>query len=180
MRLTLIYITACLVAALVPFLPMRTETQRSLAFPGWPTHFAGRVLQQLPLSVREQRFDTGFPGHVARFTDGQREIILRWVTQETRKLHPSTHCLQGAGYAIQPLPLWTDPVGSRWGCALAQRGTETLRVCERLATQLEPASAADQSAAAMPGWTDVSSWYWAAFLGKTNGPWWAITVAETW
>ena len=27
-------------------------------------------------------------------------------------------------------------------------------------------------------WTDVSQWYWEALLGRTQGPWWAITVAE--
>lgn len=27
-------------------------------------------------------------------------------------------------------------------------------------------------------WSDVSSWYWAALLGKTNGPWLATTVAS--
>ena len=23
-------------------------------------------------------------------------------------------------------------------------------------------------------WTDISTWYWAALLGKTHGPWWSI------
>jgi hypothetical protein len=27
-------------------------------------------------------------------------------------------------------------------------------------------------------WTDVSEWYWSALLGRAEGPWWAITVAE--
>jgi hypothetical protein len=26
-------------------------------------------------------------------------------------------------------------------------------------------------------WTDASSWYWAAILGRTRGPWLAVTVA---
>jgi hypothetical protein len=182
MRLPLVSIMACLVAALVPFLPVQTGPPRppALAFPGWPAHFAGRALHQVPLSAREQRFDTGFPGQVARFTDGQREIIVRWVTQETRKLHPSTDCLKGVGYTIQPLPLWTDPAGNRWGCALAQRGAETLRVCERIAAHLEPDIALPQGAEVRAGWADVSSWYWAAFFGQTHGPWWAVTVAEKW
>ena len=25
---------------------------------------------------------------------------------------------------------------------------------------------------------DVSAWYWAASLGRTRGPWWAVTVVE--
>ena len=28
------------------------------------------------------------------------------------------------------------------------------------------------------GWTDVSEWYWNAIGGKTEGPWWAVTVLE--
>jgi len=27
-------------------------------------------------------------------------------------------------------------------------------------------------------WTDVSAWYWSALLGSSEGPWWALTVAE--
>jgi hypothetical protein len=25
---------------------------------------------------------------------------------------------------------------------------------------------------------DASSWYWAALLGKSSGPWWAVTTIE--
>ncbi|MCI0665355.1 MAG: hypothetical protein L0220_30200 [Acidobacteria bacterium] len=27
-------------------------------------------------------------------------------------------------------------------------------------------------------WTDVSSWYWSAMLGRSCGPWWVVTIAE--
>jgi len=79
---------------------------------------------------------------------------------------------------MQPLPVWTDAVGSHWGCSLAQRGAEILRVCERIAPQIEPTETEAQRTQARAGWTDVSSWYWAAFFGQTHGPWWAVTVAE--
>jgi len=33
-------------------------------------------------------------------------------------------------------------------------------------------------AAGERSFTDVSSWYWAAVLGRSVGPWWAILIAE--
>ena len=27
-------------------------------------------------------------------------------------------------------------------------------------------------------WTDVSAWYWSALMGRSEGPWWAFTLAE--
>ncbi|MEW6730399.1 MAG: hypothetical protein AB1489_03570, partial [Acidobacteriota bacterium] len=53
----------------------------------------------------------------------------------------------------------------RWGAFKASGGKETLTVYERIY---------DQNG---NGWTDVSAWYWAAILGKTESPWWAITIA---
>jgi hypothetical protein len=44
----------------------------------------------------------------------------------------------------------------------------TLRVYERVYS----AVSADEN------WTDVSSWYWSALLGRSRGPWWVITTAE--
>lgn len=81
-------------------------------------------------------------------------------------LHPVVDCLKGFGYTVKPQPLFVDETGQRWGCVLAMRKDQTLRVHERIYD-----SAGQQ-------WTDVSSWYWAALLGKTTGPWWAVTVAE--
>jgi hypothetical protein len=52
------------------------------------------------------------------------------------------------------------------GCFDASRGGTRLRVCESIRD-----SAGGE-------WTDVSSWYWAALLGRSSGPWWATTVAE--
>ena len=46
-----------------------------VAFPGWPSTFEGRTLTPLPLNEMETKFATGFPGRIARFSDGEREII---------------------------------------------------------------------------------------------------------
>ncbi|HEX8495399.1 MAG TPA: hypothetical protein VF658_21480 [Pyrinomonadaceae bacterium] len=171
MRRTTLYITACLLTALIPLLPgqsgPRVGEASSAVFPGWPTHFEGRALTALPLTEREQRFGRDFPGRIARFTDGQREVIVRWVTEPTRKLHPASDCFKGIGYQVRPLPLHVDETGARWGSFNASRGNEKLRVRERIYTDAQGGS-----------WADVSAWYWAAFSEKSTGPWWALTIAE--
>lgn len=168
MRSTAFYLVACLLAALVPWLPIKSKPQGvgdEVAFPGWPTHFEGRVLTSLPLSKRELRFSGDFPGRIARFTDGRREIIIRWVTEATRKLHPASDCFEGVGYSVSPLPLRVDEAGQRWGSFTAVRQNEKLRVIERIYRD------------SGDSWTDVSAWYWAAGEQDT-GTWWAVTVAE--
>jgi hypothetical protein len=166
MRTRLLFIVACALAALAPLLPKAAPGADDRNFSGWPTHFEGRALQPLELTRIELNFESDFPGRIGRFTDGQREIVIRWLTEPTRLLHPAADCLKGSGYLIRPLPLEIDNAGNRWGCLEAQRGDQTIRVRERIHDS------------AGNSWTDVSSWYWAALLGKTRGPWWAITVAE--
>ncbi|HEX4945609.1 MAG TPA: hypothetical protein VFZ34_02950 [Blastocatellia bacterium] len=152
---------------MTPLLPLgKNPKPLDQPFPGWPTQFAQQLLQALPLNQGELRFEQAFPGRLGKFSDGTREIALRWVTEPTRMLHPASDCLQGLGYTVKPQPLWVDNEGQRWGCVLALRRDQTIRVRERIYD------------AAGHEWTDVSSWYWAATFGQTAGPWWAVTVAE--
>jgi hypothetical protein len=168
MRSSLFFFTCCLLAAVAPFAPIRSDvTNEQGAFPGWPTQLEGRNLTQLPLSSREERFAADFPGRIARFSDRRREIIIRWVARETRALHPASDCFKGLGYSIKPLPARVDPAGHRWGVFEARRGDEAFHVYERI---YDPAG--------NESWSDVSSWYWQATIGKTGGGWWAVTVAE--
>lgn len=168
MRAVGFFIICCALATIAPLLPMRrSATPVTAAFPGWPAQFAGRALTALPLTEREQRFAVDFPGRIGRFTDGTREIVIRWVAQETRALHPAADCFRGLGYAVRPLPVRVDEGGRHWGSFAASRNDETLRVYERI---FETAGA--------QSWADVSSWYWRALLGQTRGGWWAVTVAE--
>ncbi len=167
MRSTTAFILACVVAAVVPLLPLSHKSKpQDPNFPGWPSQFAQQSLQPLPLNQGELRFENDFPGKIGKFSDGPRELAIRWVTEPTRMLHPATDCLQGLGYSVQLQPLFIDEKGARWGCVLAVRHDQTIRVRERICDR------------AGNEWTDVSFWYWAALLGKTTGPWWAITVAE--
>jgi hypothetical protein len=168
MRSSIFFIICCLLAAVAPFAPIRSDvTNEQAAFPGWPAQLEGRTLTQLPLSPREERFAADFPGRVARFSDGRREIIIRWTPSETRALHPASDCFKGSGYSIKPLPAHVDPAGHRWGVFEARRGDEALRVYERIYDSADNES-----------WSDVSSWYWHATMRKTSGGWWAVTVAE--
>ena len=171
MRTRIVFVIACCLAALTPLLSF--ESKKNIGaknsdqnFPGWPAAFDGRSLHELSLNQGELRFENEFPGKLGKFSDGTREIALRWVTEPTRMLHPVVDCLKGLSYAVKPQPLFVDEAGQRWGCVLAIRKDQTLRVRERIYD-----STGQQ-------WTDVSSWYWAALLGKTTGPWWAVTVAE--
>jgi hypothetical protein len=156
----------CAIAALVPLLGATPPTAPAGRFPGWPTHFAGKPLREIPLGAIEQRFAADFPGRIGRFSDGRREIVIRWVSQETRKLHPASDCFRGSGYSITPRPLAVDIDGSRWGSFLAARKGERLEVRERI----YDASGSE--------WTDVSAWYWSATTGKSSGPWWAMVIAS--
>jgi hypothetical protein len=123
------------------------------------------MLTELPLSARESTFLAGFPGAVARFTDGERDIVMRWVTQPTRRLHPAEDCYRGLGYTVDTSRIVTDSGGGRWRCFKAGRKQDAREVCEQLQD--------------MDGrrWTDVSAWYWAALLERSRGPWLATTAS---
>lgn len=168
-RSDLLYIVACTFAALMPFIFAQSGQSSSNSgappFPGWPTEFEGKQLTMVALTELETRFNSDFPGRIARFSDGNREIVIRWVTEATRKLHPASDCFQGLGYEVKPLALHRDDSGSLWASFSATKGSYRLRVYERLHSDSGET------------WTDVSAWYWTAFREGT-GSWWAITVAE--
>ncbi len=169
MRRTSCFIIGCILAALMPFAGFSSHVAGDTAginFPGWPRTFSGRTLTAQPLSERELRFKNDFPGRIARFTDGNRELIIRWVAAPTRRLHPASDCLESTGFRVRPLGLYTDQDGNRWASFSATRGDEKLRVYERIYSETGEC------------WTDVSAWYWAATFKKSAGPWWAITIAE--
>jgi hypothetical protein len=166
---TRFYLTVCFLAALAPLLPLHSNHRADSSredFPGWPEQFEGRALQSLPLSIREERYSADFPGRIARFTDGEREVIIRWVTMPTRQLHPASDCFRGIGYDVEHISVLTDRDARHWSRFVATRGEERLVVRERIYNNF------GQS------WPDVSSWYWSAVRGQSRGPWWAITAAE--
>ncbi len=158
---------ACAVVAVLPLVaPTGNRISRPVAFPGWPATFEGCPLVPAPLTEFDRSVAARFPGQIGRFHLDRRVVLIRWLAEPSRGLHPAMDCFRGSGYQVRPLPVWEAPNGSRWGCLHAERGTERLRIRERLID------------AAGGSWTDVSSWYWAALLGRSRGPWWAVTVVE--
>ena len=168
-RSYIFYVIACAMAAAAPFIFAGSHVSSSagnVPFSGWPTEFERKTLTPLPLTDVERRFASEFPGRIGRFTDGNREIIIRWVTEATRKLHPSSDCFQGLGYNVKPLPAHRDANGSLWASFAATKGNNRLRVYERINNDSGET------------WTDASAWYWSAVRHDDSGPWWAFTVAE--
>ena len=160
------FLAFCAWAALLPALQRDAVPAAIDAFPGWPKEWEGEPLREVPLNARELQFNRNFPGRIAKFTDGRRELILRWVTQGTRQLHGSSDCFRGMGYTVTPQPGMIDASRGMWSSFLAERGADRLLVRERIT---------DRSGAE---WTDVSAWYWSVLLRRSDGPWLAVTVAE--
>ena len=74
------FVLAALAAALAPLLPWRNQTAAAdVRFAGWPVAYEGRALTEMPLTQREIAFARDFPGRIRRFSDGKREIIIRWI-----------------------------------------------------------------------------------------------------
>lgn len=163
----LLFALACLAATFGPAWRFAGPTpQTGFAFPGWPTTFEGQPLQECPLNAVERAFNEAFPGRMGRFTDGTRLIVLRWVIEPTHRVHSGAVCLQAAGFRLTPGDWRRDPDGSLWSTWTAVGPTGTQSIRERCL---------DVNGRS---WPDVSSWYWAAITGKSEGPWWVVTVAE--
>ena len=167
MRHWLAYLVLCVTAATVPLLEPSLDVPVPVeGFPGWPTELLGHELRKVPLGEREARFFEVLPGYVARFTDGERQYVLRWVKQATRHLHPAVECFRGTGYEIGERSSWIDPEGRHWGSFEARRGELAVSVRELVYDE------------AGHTWADVSAWFWAALLGETSGPYWSLMVVE--
>jgi len=170
MQRTGFYIAACLIAAIAPLFAAKPKavnaTTVTASFAGWPEEFEGKKLSPMQMTEREAQFGRDFPGHIGRFTDGRREIIIRWVPVRTLNLHSAAGCLQAIGYHIEPLPLHIDESGNKWETFRATRGGEKLLIHERIFAE------------GGSSWPDVSAWYWGDDAGSSSGPWWAITTAE--
>lgn len=161
------FLALCAIAALLPMIE-RSVAKARFDFPGWPAQWEGQPIRQIPLSEWEENFNNKFPGQTGKFTDGGRELILRWVTKGTRQLHSSSDCFRGMGYAVTPQPAMLDHGGARWSCFTATRGQLRLLVRERITDEHGHQ------------WTDVSAWFWSVLLRQTEGPWLAATVIENW
>lgn len=163
----IIFCCCCIFALAVPIYS-KEEASGNLVpqgFPGWAHQFEGMPLKPLPLTYKETDYLKDFPGQVGKFSDGKREIIIRWVTHATRLLHPAYDCFKGLGYSITPQPVMLNKNQTKMGCFTASKGERSFLVCEYI-QDLQGKS-----------WPDVQSWYWDAFLGKSKGGWWSYVIA---
>jgi hypothetical protein len=157
---------AATAAALAPFATRSSSAVASVPFPGWPTHYDGRALTELPLTPREASFSQDFPGRVGRFSDGRREIIIRWLGIPTRKLHSAADCFRGSGYTITPIAARKSSDGTTMGCFRATLHGASMTVCEAIRDERGG------------NWSDVSAWYWDGMLRSSPPPWWSFVVAQ--
>jgi hypothetical protein len=161
------FLLTALAAAVAPLLGGSHDARATNAgFPGWPTQYEGRPLVALPLTPRENSFVRDFPGRVGRFSDGRREIIIRWVDVPTRRLHSAADCFRGIGYSITPLPVRKNASDAAMSCFRAGHVGDAVAVCEMIR---------DEHGSI---WPDISAWYWSAMFGASPGPWWSFVVAE--
>ncbi len=164
----LIFILAALLAMLAPLVVpgMQDKSGGTFRFPGWPVEYEGKPLTQLELTDKEELFVSGFPGKIGRFTDGSREMIIRWVEQPTRKLHPASDCFRGNGYYITHRPIQFNEYGIEMGCFTASKELNRLSVCEYIETS-------DGKS-----WSDISAWYWGALLNESPEGWMSYVIAS--
>lgn len=160
-------LAALLIAAAAPLLPKASLPQaRGAAFGGWPRMLDGEPLRRIAAGPQDEWFARDFPGKVARFATGGRQVVIRWVNAPTRRLHPASHCFQGAGYQLSPLPMQQGTNGALMSCFSARKDGEAFRVCEQL------------RGANGETWPDVSSWYWSALRAPAGSGWWSYVVVE--
>ncbi|MDF9826162.1 exosortase/archaeosortase family protein [Ereboglobus sp. PH5-10] len=172
LRPTVVFVFAvmCSGAAVMPLAGQRgtVSTASDADFPGWPELFEGKPWIRLRNPRDAAAFASGFAGKTGVFkqtgADGAgRIVVLRWIREASRGVHPAADCFRASGFAIKPGGLVRDANDVMWSEFFATKDGETWRVRERWR---------DDAGGA---WTDVSAWYWAAVRGR--GPWWAVTVA---
>jgi hypothetical protein len=163
-----VLLSACVISALAPLLHARAadDEPASRTQWEWPMVLDGRPLLPLALSDVERRFAAQFPGRIGRFRSDADVVTLRVAQRPTRMLHPAADCYRGLGYRVRGAQLEQDDRARLWRCFTAWRTGSTVRVCERI-------EASDGGV-----FTDTSAWYWAAALGRSQGPWLAITKAR--
>ncbi|HEX9964644.1 MAG TPA: hypothetical protein VGB04_06630 [Allosphingosinicella sp.] len=162
---TLAFLGLAAAAALAPLLPGPGGAAPAGAA-SWPAAFEGRTLLPLPPAAEDRALARSFPGRIARFSDGRRQIVLRRLESATRRLHPASDCYRAIGYDIAPAPMRLVAGRGPASCFVARRGGRAFLVCEQVR---DPGGRS---------WPDISSWYWAALLGTSEGPWLASLTVE--
>jgi hypothetical protein len=164
MRNDILLAVSASLAAAAPLVP-RSHAPASHDI-AWPDSIDGRRLTSIAPTALDRRLAQDFPGTIARFSDGRRQIVLRHVPRATRQLHPARDCFEAIGYRVTPIPMARGANGALSSCFKAARDGHALKICERIVAR---------DGGSFP---DVSSWYWPALLGRSAGPWLATTSVE--
>jgi len=138
--------------------PSSLFTNRTQTAANWPTKWDGQWLEPMPLTRKEKQFNQSFPGKIARFQAGNKEVIIKQVNRPTRKLHSITDCLRSAGWQIE--------AQDEAGLYKLSKQQKLRWVRERIYTK--------EVSAESPIWTDVSKWFWDCSQSKESGPWLAV------
>jgi exosortase/archaeosortase family protein len=160
---------ACLLAPILLLGPSRAAPEQLPLGGEMPDTFTfdGVTLPLQPMrpTAEENAFAQAFPGSIGVFRRDRDQVILRRVTQATRRLHPSADCLRAAGYLTGDSITVKLGDGSVWSKFHATRNGVRLTVHERIVSETN----ADT-------WTDIPAWFWSALDRPLNGPWRAETV----
>lgn len=168
----LLYLTACLLAALLPWISAdEPSPRRSYEDLAWPERLFGAALVPVALTPVDRKLAANLPGELARFAAGERHVLLRRLREASRHVHSVEPCMRGSGFTILPQPdrhvSSENPLeAGMWSSFLAVSDAEQLRVLERVV---------DGNGRVF---SDVSAWYWSAALGSSPPPYLCLTVVE--
>ena len=101
MRKLVPYLLACVAAAVAPLVaaaPLPPPCR------GWPSQLDGRPLTQLADTPEELRFYAEHPTRHARFSDGERIVLMRWSDADIAGFHLAGPCFRAFGFQIRELP----------------------------------------------------------------------------
>jgi len=80
----------------------------------WPQSFEGKTLTALTMTDMEREFGKGFPGEIGNFLCGDQQIIMRYVTRATRKLHPAAEVKAGQRLFLRERIVEIGNVHAEW------------------------------------------------------------------
>lgn len=162
-------VVALLLAALMPFLADhgdRRGAEGRTPFPGWPTTFRGEPLSPTSPQPEDSLLALRLPGRLQRFETAEYTVVISWVTEPTPDLHSAAICFRGAGYDVVPASAVLDDDGGVWTRFNASRGAIEVKVEEQIRDEHGRT------------WSDLAAWWWAASLGRTEGPWWRTLAVK--
>lgn len=159
-----VYLLACVAAAAAPL--VADARPRTHVFPGWPSHLDRRPLTRLADTPEEMRFYAEQPTRHARFSDGQRIILMRWADARIEGFHLAGPCFRAFGYELQELASHSSERADAESCFRATRGGVAQRICEHIRDGQGRTFA------------NMEAWHLAQLLGSTEPPYLGVSIVE--